>query len=159
MREYAGAWACIVALRSKLHSARAQAVITRIFFDNEELTALGFAKQLDDTRGQPPDYLLALLKRNCAKPLQETYYSLNRSINHEKASIEKVIGMQLQCLAGIWTLLASLIIGFSNSMMPKAMGDDFSVTTLLSAFAAIVAFAAVSVGLVKGVRFYASRRA
>ena len=48
--------------------------------------------------------------------------------------------------------------GFSNSMMPKAMGDDFSISTLLTAFAAIVAFAAVSIGLVKGVRFYAARR-
>ena len=40
---------------------RAQAVLDRIFFDGEELRALGFAKQLEDIRGSPPDYLLSLL--------------------------------------------------------------------------------------------------
>jgi hypothetical protein len=122
-QEYAGAWISLLQMRTQLQSVRAQAVLARIFEDREELKAIGAAKQMDGLQdgGHVPQVLLDLLKNKCAKPLQETIYELTRAIVREKQSISKIMRMQQQGVALLWTVIVATSIGLSNAMFPRIM--------------------------------------
>ena len=126
-QEYAGAWHSLLQMRATIKSARAQAVLTRIFGDKQELKAIGAAQQVEGLKGEdPPQAVLSLLKHNCAKPLQETQYELSRALVREKQSIEKILRTQQQGVTLLWTAFVSTSIGLSNVMFPrimKAYGD------------------------------------
>ena len=131
-----------------LHSARAQAVISRIFSDGDELKAIGAAKQLEGMFGLVPQGLLDLLKNNCAKPLQATQYELMRALEHETQSINKILRMQQQGVQLLWTLIVSSSIGFSNYFFPRilsANGDGFMVVVI----GVIVALAAIGLSITR----------
>ena len=126
-QEYAGAWYSLLQMRATMRSARAQAVLTRIFGDKQELKAIGAARQLEGMTGDdPPKVVIDLLKNNCAKPLQEAQYELSRALVREKHSIEKILGTQQQGVTLLWTVIVSTSIGLSNVMFPRileAYGD------------------------------------
>eukprot|EP01052_Picozoa_sp_SAG31_P022550 SAG31_NODE_1798_length_7243_cov_4.509518_1_plen_247_part_00 len=122
-RDFSNKFKAMLGLRSEMVSERGQAVLDCICMDEEVLTGIGAAHQMQDMIGKVPDEVVTLLKQGPGRHLQEHAYEYRRKFDAELAAIRRLKELHLQAVAFIATVLLSGLVGLAN-FASRVVYDD-----------------------------------
>ena len=112
-------WMTLMELCGKFHGTRSQAIIRRLFDDENLLSAIGMANQCrklnpGDNGAAIPSNMLDIFKDGTAATLRRDKFTYQQSITKEIANIERVRVRQGQFVAFLASIVFAIFICISN---------------------------------------------